>query len=759
MKIFYSFLILFLSATGISFGQMQAFSLEQIRLKPSAFQNAQQVDLKYILALNPDKLLAPYLKDAGLPTKADNYGNWENIGLDGHIGGHYLSALAIMYAATGEVELKNRLNYMVSELSRCQKANGNGYVGGIPQGKVFWDRIHRGDIDGSGFGLNNTWVPLYNIHKLFAGLRDAYQIGGNQQARSVLIGLSDWFIALISSLSDSQIQQILKTEHGGINETFADVFEITQDAKYLAIAQKLSHLAILEPLLKKEDKLNGLHANTQIPKVIGFEKIAKLTANTEWTHAAQYFWGNVSQTRSVVFGGNSVREHFNPPNDFSMMLKSNQGPETCNSFNMLRLSKALFMNHSDPSYLDFYERTMYNHILSSQHPEKGGFVYFTPIRPNHYRVYSQPSTSMWCCVGSGIENHGKYGELIYSHTENQLLVNLFIASELDWSEKGIKLIQNTHFPEENSSSIEIVLSKSKVFDLGIRKPNWAKNFSILINGKAQKNLKQQNNYVIIIRKWRNGDKLSISFSTELKQEKLPDGSNWIAFTKGPIVLAAATSQQDIPDLFADDSRMGHETHGRLFPINEAFALIGDTSSLLANLQEVAPLQFRLYSLLLQPFYKIHDTRYQLYFQTFTPAEYLLLQEKRKQEEAQYLALEAQTVDKVNCGEQQPEVDHGFTGEKSFTGNEDGLFWRSTRDYISYKLQNKDDLGRFLSIEFLEKYNAENTSIMLNDQLIDNLLITGNSIKIPLHIKDAFEVKLKAKNNWPISKVHVIRVLR
>lgn len=284
--LFYLFALLI--CTNAS-AQMQLFSLKEVRLKDGPFKNAQDIDLKYILALDPDKLLAPYLLEAGLPTKADRYGNWESIGLDGHIGGHYLSALAMMYESTGNKELKERLDYMLSELERCQNKNGNGYVGGIPQGKVFWDRIHKGDIDGSSFGLNNTWVPIYNIHKLFAGLTDAYQYTGSEKAKSILIQLGDWFIELIRPLSDEQIQRVLATEHGGINESFADLYSITKDKKYLQTAEKLSHKAFLNPLLQKEDKLTGLHANTQIPKVLGFEKIAVLSDNNQWSDAVQFF--------------------------------------------------------------------------------------------------------------------------------------------------------------------------------------------------------------------------------------------------------------------------------------------------------------------------------------------------------------------------------------------------------------------------------------------------------------------------------------
>ena len=215
-----SYLLLFLiSYTG--FSQMETFKLQEVRITDGPFKNAQDVDMKYILDLEPDRLLAPYLIDAGFTPKEDRYGNWESIGLDGHIAGHYLSALAMLYAATDNEELKTRLDYMISELERCQNKNGNGYVGGIPQGKVFWERIHKGDIDGSGFGLNNTWVPLYNIHKLFAGLIDAYRFTGSDKAKTIVIKLGDWFIDLIEPLSDEQIQSILKTEHGGITESFA----------------------------------------------------------------------------------------------------------------------------------------------------------------------------------------------------------------------------------------------------------------------------------------------------------------------------------------------------------------------------------------------------------------------------------------------------------------------------------------------------------------------------------------------------------
>ncbi|MFH6993407.1 beta-L-arabinofuranosidase domain-containing protein [Flavobacterium sp. FlaQc-48] len=756
-KISYCLLGLFIGSSAVA--QMQSFDLSEVRLKDGPFKNAQDVDLKYIFALNPDKLLAPYLIASGLPVKADRYGNWESIGLDGHIAGHYLSALAMMYASTGNMELKNRLDYMVSELALCQEKNGNGYVGGIPQGKIFWDRLHNGDIDGSSFGLNNTWVPLYNIHKLFAGLNDAYHYADNEKAKDVLIKLGDWFIELIRPLSDEQIQNILKTEHGGINESFADLYIITKDKKYLETAQKISHLALLNPLLKKEDKLTGLHANTQIPKVIGFEKIAVLSGNKEWSDAAEFFWKNVTQKRSVAFGGNSVAEHFNSTDDFSSMVKSNQGPETCNSYNMERLSKALFLDKNDVSYLDFYERTLYNHILSSQHPQKGGFVYFTPIRPNHYRVYSQPETSMWCCVGSGLENHSKYGELIYSHTHNDVFVNLFIPSVLQWKERDIEIEQTTKFPFENNTDLVLKLKKAKTFSLNIRCPHWAENFEILINGKSQKTEAKPSGYVVLKRKWKSGDHITVKFKTSTHLEGLPDGSNWSAFVNGPIVLAAKTSAKDLDGLFADDSRMGHTASGKYYPMDQAYTLVGNKADYIKKLKELGNMRFSLDSLELEPFFEVHDARYQMYFQNYSKEQFKEKHDVLKQQEIEAMAIESKTVDKINCGEQQSEVDHFYKGEKSSSGYDDGKSWRSTRSFISYQLLNKNKSGKFLDISIIDEFKMDNITILVNEKPAQIMSLENNVMRLNIDKMEMINIKLIAKEDHNSPKFYQLRILK
>lgn len=665
--------ILFLSSS-LSFAQMQTFKLQEVQLTPGIFKNAQDVDLEYILKMDPDKLLAPYLIDAELPIKKERYGNWESSGLDGHIGGHYLSALALMYASTGNSELLERLNYMVSVLAECQKKNGNGYVGGIPQGKVFWSRIKNGDIDGSSFGLNNSWVPLYNIHKVYAGLYDAYIHANNEQALVVLKSLSDWMIDMFSNLSDEQVEKVLRTEHGGLNEVFAALHGVTKEKKYLDLAERLTHKAFLSPLTQKKDKLTGLHANTQIPKLVGVEEVLKYAPNAEWQQGSEYFWDNVATLRSVAFGGNSYREHFHELDRFDKMLETNQGPETCNSYNMLKLSKLLYLRTLDTKYLDFYERILYNHILSSQHPEKGGFVYFTPIRPNHYRVYSQPHTSMWCCVGTGLENHAKYAELVYTHTNITLFVNFLMASSIHWKE--VELEQITHFPEENSSSFTIKKAPKTAWELAVRIPKWMKNPTLFVNGKAQK-LSIKNDFVHINRKWKSGDVVRLAFDTETQIEHLGNDKTWGAFVNGPIVLAQETNKKELPDLFADDSRMGHETHGPLYSLQSGHTFLSEPKM---ERKEAKKAVFTTDSLTLIPFYKIHESRYQMYFQFLSPEQYQkVLNAKSNDFENKNV------VDRIQLGEQQPEADHGYKGEKSDSGYENGRFWRNTASYISYKL--------------------------------------------------------------------------
>lgn len=698
------------------------FHLEDVRLLESPFLQAQQTDLKYIMAMNPDRLLAPYLREAGLTPKAPSYTNWENTGLDGHIGGHYLSALSLMYASTGNTDLLKRLDYMLHELHRAQKQIGTGFLGGTPGSLQLWAEIKQGNIRAGGFDLNGKWVPLYNIHKTYAGLRDAYLYAHSDLAKNMLTALCDWMIQVTQNLSDEQIQDMLRSEHGGLNEIFADVAEITGEEKYLTLAKRFSHQSILNPLLNKEDKLTGLHANTQIPKVIGFKRIADLTGNYEWLQAARFFWNTVVEHRTVCIGGNSVREHFHPSHDFSPMLQDVQGPETCNTYNMLRLTKMLYQNTPEVKLADYYERALYNHILSSQHPEKGGFVYFTPIRSGHYRVYSQPETSMWCCVGSGLENHAKYGEFIYAQKSDTLYVNLFIPSKLNWKEKGISICQNTRFPDEDIVRIQITQCKHKEFTIKLRCPQWTSNALVSINGKPVKWQAGQDKYIAIHRKWKAGDEITLQLPMKISLEPLPDQQPYYAFMYGPIALASPMGKEHLDGLFADDSRGGHIAHGKQIPLLNMPILSGTPAELQQAVQKekVKDLSFsylgnvypfRKEPLKLIPFFRLHDERYALYFRQADSAEIKNIQKATEEAELRTSQLANQTVDLIFPGEQQPESDHHIQYHDAETGILYDRHFRRAKGWFSYELNNKGN-GHTLYI-MVNKQDSGQMKVLLN----------------------------------------------
>ncbi|GAA3959753.1 glycoside hydrolase family 127 protein [Mucilaginibacter dorajii] len=616
-----------LPTKGLAQSAIQSFKLQDIRLLPGVFNDAQQTDLKYMLALDPDRLLAPYLKEAGLKPLKPNYGNWENTGLDGHIGGHYLSALSLMYSATQNTETNRRLDYMLAQLKKCQDKIGSGYLGGMPGGIAMWKDIEAGKIVADTFALNKKWVPLYNLHKLLAGLRDAYLIAGKSQAKYILLKLTDYIDGISRKLTDAQIQTMLISEHGGLNEVFADVSVITHQQKYLTLARRFSDKQILDPLILKQDHLNGLHANMQIPKAVGFQRIAEVGGDENYGKAAAFFWETVVNNRTVVIGGNSVNEHFNPTGDFSKLITDVAGPETCNSYNMLKLTRHLFEQQGEVKYMDFYERVLYNHILSSQHPVHGGFVYYTSMRPRHYRVYSQPQVNMWCCVGSGMENHGKYGEMIYSHNESDVYVNLFIPSRLKWALQGLILSQTTKFPDNEITKISIDAARPKPFSIKIRYPNWVQpgTLAIKINGKAITVDAKPGSYVNLNRKWKKGDFIEVKMPMKITTEALPDSSHYIAFLHGPIVLAAKTDTTDLDNLIADGDQFGgYRARGKLYPLSDDPELVMNNTDLSQVLKPVkgkpqtylapeliAPDKFKKLELI--PFYKLHDARYMIYW--------------------------------------------------------------------------------------------------------------------------------------------------
>ena len=767
MKRFFTFVALAaaLSASAQLPTRIETFPISSVRLGDSQFLRNQQADIHYLLALDADRLLAPYLKEAGLKPKAENYTNWENTGLDGHIGGHYLSALSYMLAATGNKEIEARLNYVLDELRRCQNAAGDGYLCGVPNGRKIWKEIAEGNIRAASFGLNDRWVPLYNIHKIYAGLRDAYEVAGRVDARQMLVHLTDWMVQLVSGLTDEQIQQMLASEHGGLNETFADVYGITQDQKYLKLAHQFSDQKILQPLLQSKDELTGKHANTQIPKIIGYKRIADLEGLTDWDRAAKFFWDVVINQRSVSIGGNSMREHFNPTNDFSGLLASEQGPESCNTYNMLRLTKMLYQTSADKSFIDYYERALYNHILSILNPVQGGFVYFTPMRSGHYRVYSQPQTSMWCCVGTGLENPARYGEMIYAHEGNNLIVNLFIASTLTWDD--LTIVQTNRFPQEPATDLTLQLKKARKFSMKIRQPWWTEGMTLTVNDSPVK-FSTDNGYAVITRKWQDGDRIHISMPMHLTAMQTPDGKPQYSFLYGPIVLAAKTGTDRQDGLFADDSRGGHIANGPKIPATQMPALIGSADEVLKHLSPVdgKPMTFKLNGLTLpqfegmtlQPFYQLYECRYQIYFPLYTEAEWTAKQQELAAAEKARMELEANTIDKIFCGEQQSESDHFFSGNGSWNGADEGIHWRRTRGQFTYQM--KTDGAKTLRLKgFAER---EAIVVSLDGKLLGtvNLDRQGQAtLPLPADTKGTVTLSLGAEQGKQTPRISEIRLCK
>jgi uncharacterized protein len=429
------------------------------------------------------------------------------------------------------------------------------------------------------------------------------------------------------------MQSMLDTEHGGINETLADACQMTGDEKYLTAAKRFSHRMLLDSMSSGIDNLDNKHANTQVPKAIGFQRIAELSDDEKYAMAGRFFWKTVTGNRSLAFGGNSRREFFPGAASCIDFINDVEGPESCNSYNMLKLTEHLFRTNHLAEYTDYYERTLYNHILSAQHPEHGGYVYFTPARPRHYRVYSAPNEGMWCCVGSGMENHGKYNQFIYTHIEDTLFLNLFIASELNWKEKGIKIRQETGFPYEEKTTLKVINGSGK-FNLMIRYPGWVKDgeLKIMINGKYAPVKSHPASYIGIDRKWKTGDRIEILLPMHNRTEKLINVPEYIAFMHGPILLGAKTGTEDLKGLIADDSRWGHIPAGQKLPVDKAPVLIDDDISTLAEkLVPVKdkPLHFTMPGIkmvnpveaVLEPFSGIHDARYVMYWMALTNSQF------------------------------------------------------------------------------------------------------------------------------------------
>ena len=626
--------------------------LTSVRLKPSIYATAVETNRKTLLSLSPDRLLHNFHTSAGLPPKGKLYGGWEARGIAGQTLGHYLTACSLMFAQTSDTSVRDRITYIVAEMARIQVAHGDGYVGGTiveragrdVDGKIIFEELRRGEVRSGGFDVNGGWVPLYVWHKVHAGLIGAEKLGGINAARPVMLGMAGYLATIIEGLDDEKLQTLLAAEHGGLNDSYAETYALTGDPRWLRVAERIRHRKVLDPLTEGKNILPGLHANTQIPKLIGLARLHELTGNPRHADAARFFHRTVIDKHSYVIGGNSDREHFGEPGIIAPAI-TERTCESCNSYNMLKLTRHLYSWAPDAAQFDYYERAHLNHIMAHQHPETGMFVYFMPLSAGARRTYSTPEDSFWCCVGSGIESHSKHGDSIWWRDDGALYVNLFIPSTLDW--EGVKVDLDTLYPFAEEVTLTVAALDRA---LALRLPGWCADPRVTVNGEPA-TFTRRNGYALIDRPWKRGDKVGLTLPMALRVEPTPDDPRMLAYLHGPVVLAADLGPASVQFDGLPPALVSADPIAAARPIDVAahrFTL-GDTKPA---------------ALTLVPFFAQYDRRTAVYFPRFTEGQWTREEAAFTAAQQEKAALEARTVDQIILGEMQPERDHAYTSNHS-----------------------------------------------------------------------------------------------
>jgi DUF1680 family protein len=740
-----------------------SFNLNQVQLLNGPFKTAMKADEAYLLSINPDRLLSDFRSHSGLKPKGAKYEGWESSGLAGHTLGHYMSAIAMHYASTGDAEFLKRANYIVSELDECQKARKTGYIGAIPKEDTIWAEVAKGEIRSRGFDLNGGWSPWYTVHKVFAGLLDVYLYCGNKQALIISEGLANWTGETIKNLNDEQLQKMLFCEYGGMAETFVNLYALTGNKKYLDLSYKFYDNRILDPLAEKQDVLPGKHSNTQIPKVIASARRYELTGDKKDQVIANFFWETVVNNHSYVTGGNSNYEYLGEPRKLNDKLTENT-TETCNTYNMLKLTRHLFAVNPSAGLMDYYEKALYNHILASQNHDDGMMCYFVPLRMGGKKEYSSPFTSFTCCVGSGMENHVKYNESIYFRgSDGSLYINLFIPSILNWKDKGITIKQETTLPQSDKITFTIGTTKPIKLAIRIRQPKWTTGSVLKVNGKTLQVSKDSTGYLVVNRTWKNNDLIEFIVPESIYTESMPDNANRRALFYGPVLLAGVLGDTEPDPLKGVPVFVTSETDP-----NKWLQMV-DKSQLgfrTANIAQPADVK-------LIPFNQTKNEYYSVYWDVFSPDAWVVQQKAYDEARKKARELEARTTDILRVGEMQPERDHNFTGEKIINGEDHQRKWRSTNE------------GGFITFDMKTDANEKNTLIntywgmdnrgRVFDILVDNVKLTTEdlnkykesrfydiSYEIPIELtkeKNKVSIKLLPKQGNSAGPVYGIRMVK
>ncbi len=510
--------------------RLKEFSPNAVTLLDFYEKNAFELEIKYLKSLDPDRLLRGFCDIGGVESTAELYGGWENSDIQGHTMGHYLTALSQAFAFSGDKELKSNLDYAVSVLKKCQRENG--YLAAVPE--EHYKKLERGETEG-------TWVPWYTMHKVLSGLIAAYEFTGNAEALEVASGLGDWVYSRTILWSFETQETVLNIEYGGMNDCLYQLYSHTKSDRHLYAAECFDEIPLFDALYKGEDVLDGKHANTTIPKFLGaLNRYCVLGEGEEfYLTAVMNFWDTVADNHSYITGGNSEWEHFGAPRILDAE-RTECNCETCNTYNMLKLTRRLFMLTGDRKYRDFYERTFINAILSSQNPETGMTTYFQPMATGFFKVYSSPYDHFWCCTGSGMENFSKLGDSIYFYEGNSLYVNRFTSSSVEWKEKGITLTQKEELPK-----ITLTVSGEGEAEIIFPVPCWCKGKpTAKINGEEISS-KEKDGFIRLCRNWHSGDEIELTLPLAVEFHRLPDNENALCFTCGPYVLSADLGRRDM----------------------------------------------------------------------------------------------------------------------------------------------------------------------------------------------------------------------
>jgi len=680
--------------------------LNRVRLTGGPLKVAQDADAGYLLSLEPDRMLAYYRRRAGLAPRAEPYAGWDGGGrnLTGHIAGHYLSAVSLMWAATGREEFKRRADYLVDELKAVQDRHGDGYLSALEGGRRAFGELTRGEIRSASFDLNGEWSPWYTLHKTYAGLRDAWRYAGNRTALEVESRFAEWAERILSGLDAEQTQRMLNTEFGGMNEVLADLYHDTGELRWLRLSYKFEHTAFIQPLRRHQDDLAGTHGNTQVPKLIGSAARYAHTGVPADLIAAAFFWDRVARHHSFATGGHGTDEYFGPP-DLLGGRTHGRTAESCNVYNMLKLTRSLFRFHPDAAYADFHERALFNHALASMDPDDARMCYMVPVGGGVQHEYQNMQRSFTCCVGTGMENHALHGDGIYFTGGDKLWVNLYAPSTAEWTDAGARLAMETGFPEGETARLSLALDAPRAFTLLLRRPPWAgEGFSIRVNGETVPGggpppLPERGpyargipagTYVELSRTWRTGDTVELSLPKPLRLEPTPDEPHRTAILWGPIVLAG--------DLGAERTRGGDEEE-RLDPPHRVPVLVTDqpVGSWLAKSGE--PVRFLATGigreptpeaaprdLELVPFYRLHGRTYAVYWDLHTPEGWQARHSEIVAEARRLRLLEAATVGMVVPGDEDSERAAGYeAGPNTSAARIIGRPARRTRSWISFRL--------------------------------------------------------------------------